>query len=191
VSRFTTWLGGEGFPAWLAGGRGLQMAHLLHRERFGGGAGVSGGGADGASGVATGAKLVGFGPKPAAFGPELAAVGPSGDAAGPGLGVAGPGGGAVGPGLDAAGPGGGAAGLVFESAGGAGAAGGAVFHLLPRCPLKIANWDSGVRWDDPNFYWGDPSYILEPGDPGYVPPVSTIAAGEGRQEEPWSVVSAP
>jgi hypothetical protein len=35
---------------------------------------------------------------------------------------------------------------------------------------KIAYWDSGLRFDDPNLYWGDPSYILEPGDPGYVPP---------------------
>ena len=25
-------------------------------------------------------------------------------------------------------------------------------------------------WDDPNTYWGDPGYQLEPGDPGYVPP---------------------
>jgi hypothetical protein len=40
--------------------------------------------------------------------------------------------------------------------------------------LRTANWDSGVRWDDPNFYWGDPSYILEPGDPGYVPPASAL-----------------
>ena len=24
-------------------------------------------------------------------------------------------------------------------------------------------------WDDPNLFWGDPSYYLEPGDPGFVP----------------------
>ena len=35
--------------------------------------------------------------------------------------------------------------------------------------MKILTWDSGYRWDDPNIRWGDPSYILEPGDPGYVP----------------------
>ena len=31
-------------------------------------------------------------------------------------------------------------------------------------------WDDGTLWDDPNAYWGDPSYVLEPGDPGYVIP---------------------
>ena len=37
--------------------------------------------------------------------------------------------------------------------------------------MKIATFDSGILWDDPNFYWGDPSYLLEPGDPGYTPPL--------------------
>ena len=34
------------------------------------------------------------------------------------------------------------------------------------------SWDgcSGYHYDDPNIYWGNPSYVLEPGDPGYVPP---------------------
>jgi hypothetical protein len=36
--------------------------------------------------------------------------------------------------------------------------------------MKIAYYNSGIRWDDPNLRWGSPSYILEPGDPGYVPP---------------------
>ena len=36
--------------------------------------------------------------------------------------------------------------------------------------MKIAYWDSGLHWDDPNLRWGSPSYLLEPGDPGYVPP---------------------
>ncbi len=36
--------------------------------------------------------------------------------------------------------------------------------------MKTATWGSGLRWDDPNLRWGDPSYVLEPGDPGYVPP---------------------
>lgn len=34
--------------------------------------------------------------------------------------------------------------------------------------MKIAYWDSGLHWDDPNLRWGSPSYLLEPGDPGYV-----------------------
>lgn len=36
--------------------------------------------------------------------------------------------------------------------------------------MKHLTWDSGWNWDDPNIRWGDPSYILEPGDPGYTPP---------------------
>jgi hypothetical protein len=35
--------------------------------------------------------------------------------------------------------------------------------------MRTVSWDSGVRFDDPNLYWGDPAYLLEPGDPGYVP----------------------
>ena len=34
--------------------------------------------------------------------------------------------------------------------------------------MKPVTWDSGVSWDDPNLRWGDPSFLLEPGDPGYV-----------------------
>jgi hypothetical protein len=31
-------------------------------------------------------------------------------------------------------------------------------------------------WDDPNLFWGDPAYYLEPGDPAFVPyPVTTPA----------------
>jgi len=36
--------------------------------------------------------------------------------------------------------------------------------------MRVLHWDDGTTWDDPNAYWGDPSYVLEPGDPGYVPP---------------------
>lgn len=38
--------------------------------------------------------------------------------------------------------------------------------------MKTIQFDSGFRLDDPNNRWGDPSYQLEPGDPGYVPPVN-------------------
>ena len=40
--------------------------------------------------------------------------------------------------------------------------------------MRPVNYDDGTRWDDPNFHWGDPSYVLEPGDPGYIapPPIS-------------------
>jgi hypothetical protein len=36
--------------------------------------------------------------------------------------------------------------------------------------MRTLRWDDGTKWDDPNAYWGDPSYVLQPGDPGYVPP---------------------
>ena len=36
--------------------------------------------------------------------------------------------------------------------------------------MKTASFDGGFRFDDPNLHWGDPSYLLEPGDPGYVAP---------------------
>lgn len=42
--------------------------------------------------------------------------------------------------------------------------------------MKPLHWDAinpatgtPFTWDDPNLRWGDPSYYLEPGDPGYVP----------------------
>jgi hypothetical protein len=39
--------------------------------------------------------------------------------------------------------------------------------------MRIAYWDSGdpeMHFDNPNLIWSSPSYLLEPGDPGYVPP---------------------
>ncbi len=42
--------------------------------------------------------------------------------------------------------------------------------------MKTLHWDAinpftgqPFTWDDPNLRWGDPSYYLEPGDPGFVP----------------------
>jgi hypothetical protein len=42
--------------------------------------------------------------------------------------------------------------------------------------MKPLDWDAinpltgqPFTWDDPNLRWGDPSYYLEPGDPGFVP----------------------
>ena len=37
--------------------------------------------------------------------------------------------------------------------------------------MKIITWDSGVSWDNPNARWGEPAYLLEPGDPGYQGPI--------------------
>ncbi len=40
--------------------------------------------------------------------------------------------------------------------------------------MKVIKFDSGFTFDDPNSYWGNPSYQLEAGDPGYVPPPAPI-----------------
>ncbi len=40
--------------------------------------------------------------------------------------------------------------------------------------MRIVKWDENFTWDDPNTYWGDPSFQLEPGDPGYVPPPGSL-----------------
>lgn len=34
--------------------------------------------------------------------------------------------------------------------------------------MKVLRFDSGVKWGDKNARWGSPSYLLEPGEPGYV-----------------------
>lgn len=34
--------------------------------------------------------------------------------------------------------------------------------------MRTIRWDDGTRWNDPNARWSDPSYVLEPGDSGYV-----------------------
>ncbi len=34
--------------------------------------------------------------------------------------------------------------------------------------MRTLRWDDGWTYDDPNARWGNPSYLLEPGDVGYV-----------------------
>lgn len=34
--------------------------------------------------------------------------------------------------------------------------------------MKVATFDSGLKWGDKNLRWGSPSVLLEPGDEGYV-----------------------
>lgn len=37
--------------------------------------------------------------------------------------------------------------------------------------MRPLRWDDGTRWDNINAFWSEPSYVLEPGDPGYrIPP---------------------
>lgn len=45
--------------------------------------------------------------------------------------------------------------------------------------MKTLHWDAinpftgqPFTYDDPNLFWGDPSYYLEPGDPGFTPYLS-------------------
>jgi hypothetical protein len=46
--------------------------------------------------------------------------------------------------------------------------------------MRIATWDSGdpeMYFDNPNLHWGaagQPAYLLEPGDAGYIPPFPTV-----------------
>ena len=43
--------------------------------------------------------------------------------------------------------------------------------------MRIAYWDTSdpeMYFDNPNLRWGSPAYLLEPGDPGYVPPSSSV-----------------
>jgi hypothetical protein len=47
--------------------------------------------------------------------------------------------------------------------------------------MRTIRWDDGTRWDDPNARWGDPSYVLEPGDPGYIPPNPQPHHKKGRK----------
>lgn len=54
--------------------------------------------------------------------------------------------------------------------------------------MKTLTWDSGVSWDDPNARWGDPSYVLEPGDPGYIN--TGLAPGSQKSKTKSTTMSA-
>ena len=43
--------------------------------------------------------------------------------------------------------------------------------------MRTVSWDSGdpeIHFDNPNLHWGNPAYLLEPGDPGYVGPIPSV-----------------
>src|ERR1051325_1885665 len=50
--------------------------------------------------------------------------------------------------------------------------------------MKVIHFNEGYRFGNPNLRWGNPSYVLEPGDPGYVPypPVSTVVQTQKRKK---------
>jgi hypothetical protein len=58
--------------------------------------------------------------------------------------------------------------------------------------MKILRFDEGFTFDDQNSYWGDPSYQLEPGDPGYVPPPNQPPSKQKRMKrQAYYPTSAP
>ena len=40
--------------------------------------------------------------------------------------------------------------------------------------MKTIRFNAGFKLDDPNSFWGNPAYQLEPGDPGYVEPIPAV-----------------
>lgn len=49
--------------------------------------------------------------------------------------------------------------------------------------MRIVRWNDGTRWDDPNLRWGSPSFIIEPGEEGYVAPPGTPIPAPPRQKK--------
>ena len=50
--------------------------------------------------------------------------------------------------------------------------------------MRTATWDSGdpeMYFDNPNLRWGSPSYLLEPGDPGYVDPSPSVNTTKNKK----------
>jgi hypothetical protein len=58
----------------------------------------------------------------------------------------------------------------------------------PRFPLfrmRSVYWDSSdpeVYFDNPNLRWAEPAYLLEPGDPGYVPPIPIVSKPQTKKK---------
>ncbi len=49
--------------------------------------------------------------------------------------------------------------------------------------MKIAYFDGSFTFDDPNLRWGNPAYLLEPGDPGYTPPIQSNNATTTKKKK--------
>jgi len=52
--------------------------------------------------------------------------------------------------------------------------------------MRPAIWDTSdpeMYFDNPNLRWGSPSYLLEPGDPGYVPTSPTNTQPKGKTKK--------
>ncbi len=58
--------------------------------------------------------------------------------------------------------------------------------------MKTLHWDeinpitgTPFTWGDPNLRWGEPSYYLEPGDPGFVPYMTPVAEPPVKKKKPF------
>jgi hypothetical protein len=48
--------------------------------------------------------------------------------------------------------------------------------------MRGLRWDDGTKWGDVNARWSDPSYVLEPGDPGYLNDAPVTGATSGKKK---------
>ena len=58
-------------------------------------------------------------------------------------------------------------------------------------PMKPAFFDSGLKWGDPNLRWGSPSFVLQEGDPGYVPPPGSPAISPRKNKKHQHMANNP
>jgi hypothetical protein len=49
--------------------------------------------------------------------------------------------------------------------------------------VSYGTGDPEIRFDNPNLRWGSPSYLLEPGDPDYVPPIPTASEQQPKHKK--------
>jgi hypothetical protein len=56
-------------------------------------------------------------------------------------------------------------------------------------PIYYDSSDPEAYFDNPNLRWGNPSYVLEPGDPGYVPPGGAGKSSRRRRKRPSTIPS--
>ena len=64
--------------------------------------------------------------------------------------------------------------------------------IQPPLAVKTLHWDAinpitgtPFTWDDPNLRWGNPSYYLEPGDPGFVPYPVPVPKPPAKKKKPF------
>ena len=61
---------------------------------------------------------------------------------------------------------------------------------LGRFLMRPASYDSGLRFGDPNVRWGNPGYVLEPGDPGFVPPIPLVNKPKTKSFGGFKIISS-